>query len=172
MIQDGVRPNRYVCVPIASDVSFNAKIGLPIANELQVLEFCLSRKPKRENFLSLEFTQIRSYIQRITQASHTTNSYKIYMNLTLTQEIMHIEAQLSVITVSYRYDESKLNDKKDDRHANNMIEKDKLGEPINQTTRLLISKFEDASEYAHVIFINWALSRKKSGLTIKLDIAG
>jgi hypothetical protein len=74
------------------------------------------------------------------------------MNLTFTQEIMHIEARLSVITVSYRYDESKLNDKKEDRHVNNMVEKSKLGELTNQTTRLLISKFEEVSEYVHMIF--------------------
>jgi len=74
------------------------------------------------------------------------------MNLTFTQEIMHIEARLSVITVSYCYDESKLNDKKNNRHVNNVIEKSKLGELTNQTTRLLISKFEEVSEYVHMIF--------------------
>lgn len=59
-----------------------------------------------------------------------------------------------MITISYCYDKSKLSNKKDDRHINNVIEKDKLDESINQTTRLLIFKFEDAIEYAHMIFIN------------------
>lgn len=44
-----------------------------------------------------------------------------------------------------------MSDKKDDRHVNNVIEKDKLGEPTNQTTRLLIFKSEEVSEYAHMI---------------------
>jgi len=53
--------NRYVDVPITSNMSFNAMVRLITINGLQMLELYLSRKPKVENSLSLNLTRVLSY---------------------------------------------------------------------------------------------------------------
>jgi hypothetical protein len=52
----GDHPNCYAGVPITSDMIFNTMVKLITANELQILKLYLSRKPKIENFSSLELT--------------------------------------------------------------------------------------------------------------------
>lgn len=53
------------------------------------------------------------------------------MKLTLAQEIMHMKAQLSMITILYCYDGFKSSDDEDDYHVDDVVEEDWLGEPIN-----------------------------------------
>lgn len=52
----GDHPNCYAGVPITSDMIFNTMVKLITANGLQILKLYLSRKPKIENFSSLELT--------------------------------------------------------------------------------------------------------------------
>jgi hypothetical protein len=52
----GDHPNCYAGVAITSDMIFNTMVKLITANGLQILKLYLSRKPKIENFSSLELT--------------------------------------------------------------------------------------------------------------------
>jgi len=55
---------------------------------------------------------------------------------------MHIEARLGMITATYCYNKYELSDEEDDYHLDDVLEKDEVGEPINQTIGLSVSKFE------------------------------
>lgn len=99
-----------------------------------MLRLYLDSKPTRENSFSTEFIRVLSYSKKTTQASQTVDSYRIYsdvMNLILAQKIMHIKAQLNMITILYCYDGFEPNDDEDDRHVDDVVEEDGLGEPIN-----------------------------------------
>ena len=62
----GDHPNCYASMPITSDMIFNTMFKLITAKGLQILKLYLSRKPKVENFSSLELTRVPSYSQRTT----------------------------------------------------------------------------------------------------------
>ena len=94
---------------------------------------------------------------------------------------MHVKSQLSMVMTLYCYDKSKLSDEEDDYranyiveedncHVNDVVEKNKQAKPINQIVRPSISKFKDASGFAHMISFDWVLSHLNSNLTTELGV--
>jgi len=84
----GCHLNCCIGVPITSDTSFNAMVGLINTNGLQILELYLSRKFKVENSSSLELTWVSSHSQKTTKSSYVSSPSRTAsdtMNLILVQ---------------------------------------------------------------------------------------
>lgn len=144
----GCHLNCYIGVPITSNTSFNAMVGLITANGLQILELYLSRKFKVGNSSSLELTWVSSHSQKTIKSSYVASpsrTVSVTMNLILVQEMMHMKPQLGMITPSYCYKEFELSDEEDDYHVNDVVKEVKQCKPINQIMRPDVPEFEDVS---------------------------